>query len=303
MRRKSAAWPVVPFFVNSTTKLLTTSRLKLGQLIAELLKNRELIERCLTRMRKFDMIPSLETWSTMEELITFLRVFQKTTALLSGSEYTTSSTALLLRAEIVSALKPCSSDGTVLSELKRNMMNGLDHRFPISEIHVCAAILDPSQRHLEVVQDFLAEHDMTAVQFLTSMIEKYGVEDVDSAKSAEQNDNSCEPVWKKAKYELLMKHQSRMSDDREIQQYRCLSMHLDQDLLHWWKEQKNTFPRLSALAHGMLAVPATSAPSERIFSMAGLVLQAKRSNLAPNKVNKVVFVHNNVHLVHEMNTV
>jgi len=77
----------------------------------------------------------------------------------------------------------------------------------------------------------------------------------------------------------------------------CISIRIR--LLHWWKEQKNTFPRLSALAHGMLAVPATSAPSERVFSIAGLVLQAKRSNLAPNKVNKVVFVHNNVHLVHE----
>jgi len=67
-------------------------------------------------------------------------------------------------------------------------------------------------------------------------------------------------------------------------------MHLDQDLLNWWKEQKNTFPRLSALAHGMLAIPATS-------------VWYCRPNLAPNKVNKVVFVHNNVHLVHEMNTV
>ena len=67
-------------------------------------------------------------------------------------------------------------------------------------------------------------------------------------------------------------------------------MHADQDLLHWWKRE-NTYPRLSALAHGVLAVPATSARSERVFSIAGLVLQAKRSNLAPNKVNKVVFVH------------
>ena len=79
----------------------------------------------------------------MEELVTFLHVFQKATALLSGSE---SSIVLLLRAEIISALKPYSSDGTVLSELKRNLMGGLNHRFPISEIHVCAAILDPSQR-------------------------------------------------------------------------------------------------------------------------------------------------------------
>jgi len=35
----------------------------------------------------------------------------------------------------------------------------------------------------------------------------------------------------------------------------------------------------------MLAVRATSAQSERVFSIAGLVLQAQRSNLAPNKVN------------------
>jgi len=46
-------------------------------MLESLLKNRELIERCLTRMRKFDMIPSLETWSTMEELVTFLRMLQK----------------------------------------------------------------------------------------------------------------------------------------------------------------------------------------------------------------------------------
>ena len=269
-----------------------------------LLKNRELIERCLTRLRKFDMIPSLETWITMEELVTFLRVFQKATALLSGSEYTTSSIALLLRAEIMSALKPCSSDGTVLSELKRNLMGGLNHRFPISEIHVCAAILDPSQRHLQVVQDFLNEREMSGVQFLTNVMDKYGVvEFANSAESAEQCDgNSSEPPWKKAKHELLVKHQAMRSNDREIQQYRCLSMQADQDLLHWWKQQENTFPRLSALAHGILSVPATSAPSERVFSIAGLVLQAKRSNLAPNKVNKVVFVHNNAHLVDDMNS-
>ena len=64
----------------------------------------------------------------MEELVTFLRVFQKAAALLNESEYTTSSIVLLLRAEIMSALKPCSSsDGTVLSELKRYLMGDLYH--------------------------------------------------------------------------------------------------------------------------------------------------------------------------------
>jgi len=35
----------------------------------------------------------------------------------------------------------------------------------------------------------------------------------------------------------------------------------------------------------MLAVRATSAQLERVFWIVGLVLQAKRLNLAPNKVN------------------
>jgi hypothetical protein len=69
------------------------------------------------------------------------------------------------------------------------------------------------------------------------------------------------------------------------------------DLLQWWKQQVETFPKLSSLAQGILAVPATSAPSERVFSIAGLVLQAKRSSLAPENVNEIIFVYNNGHFV------
>jgi len=53
-------------------------------------------------------------------------------------------------------------------------------------------------------------------------------------------------------------------------------------------------------AGAIFAVPATSAPSERVFSVAGLVLQVKRSSLAPKNVNKIIFVHNNGHLLHRL---
>jgi hypothetical protein len=79
-----------------------------------------------------------------------------------------------------------------------------------------------------------------------------------------------------------------------LQQYRCISTASD-DLLQWWKQQAETFPKLSLLAQGILAVPATSSPSERVFSTVGLVLQAKCSSLAPENVNKIIFVHDNAH--------
>ena len=40
-----------------------------------------------------------------------------------------------------------------------------------------------------------------------------------------------------------------------------------------------------------LAMPATSAPVERLFSVAGLVATAKRSRLAPSTVSLLVFLH------------
>ena len=40
----------------------------------------------------------------------------------------------------------------------------------------------------------------------------------------------------------------------------------DNDPLDWWKRHQPNFPRLSTLAK-YLSVPATSAPSERVFSV------------------------------------
>lgn len=38
-----------------------------------------------------------------------------------------------------------------------------------------------------------------------------------------------------------------------------------QDTLLWWREEKNKYPRLSTMARRYLAIPCTSAESERLF--------------------------------------
>ena len=63
------------------------------------------------------------------------------------------------------------------------------------------------------------------------------------------------------------------------------------DPLQWWKKWGSKFPNLAQLARRYLAMPATSAPVERLFSVAGLVATAKRNRLAPSTVSLLVFLH------------
>lgn len=49
------------------------------------------------------------------------------------------------------------------------------------------------------------------------------------------------------------------------------------DPLLWWREKKNKYPRLSTMARRYLAIPCTSAESERLFSTGGDIVTNKRT--------------------------
>ncbi len=58
--------------------------------------------------------------------------------------------------------------------------------------------------------------------------------------------------------------------------------------LAWWKLNSTRFPHLARLAKKYLALPATSAAAERLFSKCGLVLSKLRNRLAPESLELLV---------------
>ncbi len=65
------------------------------------------------------------------------------------------------------------------------------------------------------------------------------------------------------------------------------------NLLQWWKSNEARFPSLARLAKSYLCVPATSTPSEQLFSPAGNIVSKKRASLAPEHVDMLTLLHHN----------
>uniref|UniRef100_A0A3B3D8W0 BED-type domain-containing protein n=1 Tax=Oryzias melastigma TaxID=30732 RepID=A0A3B3D8W0_ORYME len=79
----------------------------------------------------------------------------------------------------------------------------------------------------------------------------------------------------------------------EVWKYRNRdALPLDGDVFLWWRDQLD-LPMLSSLAKIYLCIPATSVPSERVFSTAGDIVTAQRS-LIKEHVDQLIFLKKNL---------
>lgn len=79
----------------------------------------------------------------------------------------------------------------------------------------------------------------------------------------------------------------------EIHNYEALTINFTNDfnVLKWWEARKYEFPTLYKVSTKILATPASSAASERTFSVARNLISEKRCSIASNDcfVNKIMF--------------
>jgi len=69
------------------------------------------------------------------------------------------------------------------------------------------------------------------------------------------------------------------------------------DVLGWWKAQKCAFPLLAESARKYHCIPASSAPSERLFSTSGNLITQNRNSLSPKNVHMLLYLQENMRKV------
>lgn len=253
-----------------------------------------------------------EHWALAEELVRILHPFEVATTFFSYEENTSLSCVLPILHGLVDSLQqqpnPSETVSPSVRQFKQKVAGEIKQRWDLdspnlSSPWVLALAVDPRFRQLK----FLDEEQVDSVK---SELERQMENSVDSLPSADSTDPSAnEPPEKRQKVEketaldLLLgtdttQVSTKLSAREEVEQYfseRPISRR--DHPLTWWKANEQRFHRLAKVAQEILAIPATSTPSERIFSVAGLTVTKLRSCLKPSNVDALVFLNKNLKLL------
>jgi hypothetical protein len=184
--------------------------------------------------------------------------------------------------------------------LKRDLLQVLEEKFEIRQEHKIATFLHPSFKSFQFKFHVVPILEKMDVQnHVRSLAKNVAVDEPHSLSAATSGID--EPQSKKARIaddDLLANFcsnatSSPMNDEVEKWISEPDQPVKDDDILAWWKQKAHAYPRLSSLARKYLAVPATSAASEIVFSMSRKVVTDLRTSLKPETVRQLLFIHYN----------
>ena len=257
-------------------------------MMESLLHLKDPVQEALKRTGHYNLQLTHTDWELLAELTDFLKVFKDLTDLVSGN-HAGLSLMPLIRDEISDTVKTSNEDSPSLRELKRRISTNINKRFPMTDAVTLCCILDPSTK------DILGLSQEEKVSTLKEAVSELLPEQPESDDKP-TDENQCEPMSKKRK--LLMKKKCNTAAESHLEEInRYLLCHASKDEedtpLLFWKKQSLQFPVLSQLARLYLCASVSSVPVECMFSVTGMILNRKRSNLAPYKLNYLSFVHDN----------
>ncbi len=78
---------------------------------------------------------------------------------------------------------------------------------------------------------------------------------------------------------------------KELCEYQNIKINEAINVLEWWSKNQKLFPNLSKVVLQTFCCPATSVPSERLFSASGYTVWDRRNSLSPRKLEKIMIIN------------
>ena len=235
-------------------------------------------------------------YTVLQILIDFLKQFQNATKALEGDLGPTLHHVCLWHAKLTGFMRASATDSLLLQFLKERGMAALQAKFKLEIFHKAALFFSPKFKSLCPFSEIERRevHD-----FIQGLVNQLPIESGRGfASSCNDHSDMCHPrkVLKKSSIDDEFTHWQEntiVSNLNEIESY--AKTHFEENFVQTFVEAENgfnpvkfwlsaqitsQFPALSRLAIGILSIPASSAASERTFSLAGNTVTKERSQLS-----------------------
>ncbi len=185
----------------------------------------------------------------------------------------------------------------VLDKVKKNLYDAMCFywRF-LPEDYLLSTILDPRIKNLN---EKVVEEEMLRKKY-DEYKEDYSPTPIVSRASSPTLFETSTTIYEPRLFEIF-KQDIPQSPDEVTEYLKEDKIKFDQNPFEWWANKKSKYPILSRMARIYLAVPATSTPSERLFSDARNLLTSKRSKINSELFKRMIFLKRNSSKIFKIN--
>ncbi|CAG5000632.1 unnamed protein product [Parnassius apollo] len=263
--------------------------------------------------RKLDQAPDYLTASEEEagrEVINILEIFEEATKLVSADQYPTSSLVIPLICglfEKLNTIEICLTTdiGKMFhSSVRRNISSRL-LAYETRTVSQMATYLHPVLK-----TGFRHPENMQSAKELVRKELSHNLKDCADSSMPSTSEQPGSSTEQKKPGLLDFIKQRRPNTNLTASAVNILRMYLETDPQNeeaeitkaaesagaFWSSNKHLAP-LNTIALKYLAIPATSVPSERMFSKSGYVLSSRRSRLQADAVDQICFINQNYDLL------
>ena len=264
------------------------------KLHAHVLKHYGSINKSLQEVNKSELIISSTQIEVLSLIVEVMQYFCEATDILQGEGFPTFNQVIPVIDSLENALMQAKRDNAAVNALCERLLTSLRDRFQYllsSDIHKVATALDPRKK-----LSFTDHQKPDKVFVFTSSVVILSIKSLlpsDSQPvqaSTSTPSVNVEPTVKKAGYCST----STSDDPASVNDVNTeLQIYLDQPRLdvlpiEFWTQRKVT--PLSTLALQLLTIPCSSAPVERLFSKAGIILNQRRTRTGSKKLEQLIFL-------------
>ena len=242
-----------------------------------------------------ELYPTVDEWKVINEIVKLLDPFERATRLLSGIKYPT----IGFTYPIIYNLKErfeTDFNSLKTNEVKRCrdlILEDLVARWELpQDLCLKGSFFDPRFKSLDFINSEYEEKCNNVIDQLKQEYEILKKNNTSIMPDMNMDELTTEMgnFWKKKNAKIATPIQDEFRNYLNVPELPALEQY---NPFLWWATNKKQYPLLHQMAMKYLAIPATSVPSERLFSDAKNLVTPQRTRLDSYLINQLMFLKRN----------